>query len=62
MKEAHEKTLGSERHARVASPSPKGSGLRDSAPAMGAPGAPDCNSPAWKKYAASRLRHFASSR
>lgn len=61
MKERYEKTLGSERHARVASPSPKASSLRDPVQ-MCAPGPPDCNSPAWRKYAACRLRHFASSR
>ena len=62
MKERLEKTLGSERHARVASPPPKASGLHESVQMMCAPGVPDCNSPAWRKYAACRLRHFASSR
>ena len=61
MKERHEKTLGSERHARVASPSPK-SGCPREPVQMSAPVAADGNSPEWRKYAASRLRHFASSR
>jgi hypothetical protein len=61
MKERHEKTLGSERHARVASPSPKAGGPREPAPVC-APAAADWTPLAWRKYAASRLRHFASSR
>ena len=61
MKERHEKTLGSERHARVASPSPRAVDLRESVHAS-APVAVNGNSPEWKKYAACRLRHFASSR
>jgi hypothetical protein len=61
MKERHEKTLGSERHARVASPSPKAGSLREPVQ-FSAPAVPGCTSPEWRKYAASRLRHFASSR
>jgi hypothetical protein len=63
MKERNEKTLGSERDARVASPSPKAGVLGLRAPAaVSPPGATDFNLPAWRKYAACRLRHFASSR
>jgi hypothetical protein len=61
MKERHEKTLGSERHARVAPPSSKAVDPREPVQ-MSAPVAVDGNSPEWRKYAACRLRHFASSR
>jgi hypothetical protein len=62
MKERQDKTLGSERHARVASPSPKAGGLREPASVCPPPAAPDWTPLVWRKYAACRLRHFASSR
>jgi hypothetical protein len=61
MKERNEKTLGSERHARVASPSPK-AGNPPGPVLVCAPSSPEWNPPDWRKYAACRLRHFASSR
>lgn len=63
MKERSEKTLGSGRDARVAPPSPKAGAFNLRVPAaVSPPGVPDFGLPAWRKYAACRLRHFASSR